>query len=314
MFGHAAMMFKKGCCIDTGDMTNGASEGFADLQASVETDNDGQEDQDDTGGATGGENADAEVADQRTSKQDPETDAAFAKMRRELERYKKELEARDKWVAEKFGQTHGITTWDQYQAAVGRTLEQQQTQQQAEMELYREQRERELEEQGYNVKEIREIFRNDPAFQQMVQENQYLKQQIQEEQKLRETDRIVQQIQKDHQYLRQKYGDLVPENLDELDDEVKENMRQGMPLRAAWLLANEDKVLESAKTRTQQNTLRNVNSKSHLGTEKSGGPMDTEPQVDIPPEKLAVWRALGYSDKEAKKREIKYLKKQRVAK
>lgn len=269
----------------------------------------------DTGGVTGGENADAGVADQqRTSKQDPETDAAFAKMRRELERYKKELEARDKWVAETFGQTHGITTWEQYQAAVGRTLEQQQAQQQIEMERYREQRERELEEQGYNVKEIREIFRNDPVFQQMVQENQYLKQQIQEEQKRRETDRIVQQIQKDHQYLRQKYGDLVPENLNELDDEVKENMRQGMPLRAAWLLANEDKILESAKTRTQQNTLRSVNSKSHLGTEKSGGPMDTEPQVDIPPEKLAVWRALGYSDKEAKKRELKYLKKQRAAK
>lgn len=269
-----------------------------------------------TGGVTGTQEGEAGLADQQQREkpvQTPEQNRAFAELRRRAERAEKKLEQYNQLIKEKFGQTHGLYDLDSYFNAVTQTLEQQQARQQAEMERYREQREKELEEMGYNVREIREIFRNDPVFQQMVKENQELKRQIEEERKRRETERISQQIQQDHQYLKNKYGDLVPD-LNDLDEQTIEYMRQGMPLRAAFLLANEDKILEAARSRTKASTLRNVNSKAHLGTAKSEGPMEMGIQVELSPEKLAIWRALGYSEKEARKRELKYLKRQRAAK
>lgn len=59
-----------------------------------------------------------EGADQsRTSKQSPETDAAFARMRREADDARRQLSERDMWVRQQFGQ-YGIQNWEQYQQAV----------------------------------------------------------------------------------------------------------------------------------------------------------------------------------------------------
>lgn len=58
--------------------------------------------------------------------QDRETNAAFAQMRREAEQAKRE---RDQAIADIYGQSHGITTWDQYQQAKAQAEAEQKAQQ-----------------------------------------------------------------------------------------------------------------------------------------------------------------------------------------
>lgn len=277
--------------------------------------------QDNTGDVSGGtDDADAGVVDQQISKQDPKTDAAFAKMRREAEQYKRELEARDRWIAEQFGKSHGIYTWAQYQAALQHTLQQQEQVQQQQMVQYHRQKEQELRDMGLDPDQIREFFRTDPTFLQMQQENLALKNQLQQQQQLQSSQAMVNGIMKDYKQLKAKYGDLLPQVdesipeqavsqlLEQIDEQTYQYMKQGMTLKAAFLLANEDKILETAQTRAKQKTLRNVNSKSHLGTEKSNAAGDIGKQVELTPEQLRVWRMMGYSEKEARKRAAKYVK------
>jgi hypothetical protein len=57
--------------------------------------------------------------------QDPATNAAFADMRRQKEGLETKLKAADAWVAENFGESHGLKTWDEYQEALKKEKERQ---------------------------------------------------------------------------------------------------------------------------------------------------------------------------------------------
>lgn len=222
--------------------------------------------------------------------QTPEQNKAYAELRRRAEAAEGKLQQYTQTVQQHFGQTHGLNDLDSYFSAIGQTIQQQQAQQQQQVEHYRTQREEQLAATGYNIKDIREIMRSDPAFIQMNQENQNLKRQAAAEQQQRQIERIGQQLMADHAKLKEKYGDMVSE-LKDLDEETVTLLKQGIPLRAAWLQANEDSILEHAKTTTKAKTMKDIGSKNHLDTEKGGGG-EFEAQIELSAEEIKAWRGI----------------------
>ncbi len=265
------------------------------------------------GSSTEGEAGSADPQDGEQHIQTPEQRAAWAKMRREADEAKvakQELARRDKWVADNYGVSHGITTWEQYEAAVAQSAKANQEAQKRQLEEYHGQKEKQLRDAGYDTQQIKEFFRTDPVFIQLQQENAALKQHVLQGERDKQADRMAREITSDHANLREKYGDLVPEDLKELDEGTKAYCRQGMPLRAAWLMANEDRIVSSTKTRTTQKTIRDINSKSHLETEKPT-PSVTGKSVDVSDDQMHVWKRMfpGETEAQIKKRVLKYQKK-----
>lgn len=260
------------------------------------------------------EDQEEEIPDTVKREQSPEANAAFAEMRRKAEQAERELQARDAWVKQNFG-SQGLETWEQYQAAIeeGRKREalarQQQMQQRPQM-IYQ-QTYQELIEQGYDQQVAHRLAKNEAdnvAYALKVQAMEEKLAAIENQEKQRteqqQQEAMVHQVLNDHQYLKNKYGELVPD-ISDLDEKTIALMNQGIPLKAAWLAANEDAIVNYAKGRGAQKAVRDINSKAHLDSEKGGG-SGIGKQVHISPEKLQVWRALGYSDKEARQKEARY--------
>jgi hypothetical protein len=89
---------------------------------------------------------------------------------------------------------------------------------------------------------------------------------------------------------------------------ILDKAKKGYSLLDAYRLINYDDIVTQAKEKGSQQTIRNIGSKAHLGTEKSGN-TPTGKEVELSPEQLRVWTAMGYSEAEARKRAAKYLKK-----
>lgn len=270
----------------------------------------------DTGGETGTQEGDAAPAEQQEEvdeqepapKQTPEQNAAFAKLRREAEEAKRELQQLDAWVEQNFGQTHNLHTWKQYQEAVQQTRQQSQTQQQQQVfqqqlqNVYTQTRQYWLnlgydenfaEAQARNeVRIVQAEQRAQEAQNAILQERQYKAQQQQRiAQELAHQQRIK-RILDDHAALTAKYGDMVP-SMEQLaaDPEIIRLMGQGYSLRSAWLEANEDKIAGRASAAAKQRALNQVNSKKHLKPDgESGGELDA---VVVPPDVMANFRALN---------------------
>jgi len=253
--------------------------------------------------------------------QSVEANKAFAEMRKKAEAAERAAQKakdeivrqRDAEIAAEFGESHGIFTWEQYKSAIAREKQQkvdQSRKQQAELpkQLYAD-----LIAKGYDPKVAESIadgLATKIELQQLKDERAIEKKiNLEKETKAQaeaRKDKAAKQILTDHQVLSKKYGDLVP-GLDAMDAATIELMKQGIPLKAAWLTAHEDEVIEFAKNGGAKKVLKNVNSKAHLQSEKSGsGSFGKE--VELSPEKLRVWRGFGYSEKEARKREAKYMK------
>jgi hypothetical protein len=305
------LLKKQGLFLETGDFSSGEGS-VADSQgAGVDGDNDGLDTQYDTGDGTGTDDGDAGVvAQQVKTPQSQEQNAAFAKMRRELDQYKRELATRDQWVADNFGQSHGITTWAEYQAAVQRTSQQQQQAQQAQIYQYHKQKEEELRSYGLDPNQIREFFRTDPAFIQMQQENQQLKGQLQLQKQQAEQEKHFQNIEQgkkmimdDHKRLKEEYGDLVPaaKNFDDLieklDPAVIEKMQRGYSLEDAFISANKAAILKRSKAAAKQQTLNSLNGKAHLKTEGDGASEGGD--IHISPDTLQMYMDQGMTKKQA---------------
>lgn len=236
----------------------------------------------DTGDATGDQEGleAGDVDPQRTSKQPPELDAAFARARRAEE----ELSKRDAWVKEQFG-THGIETWEQYQSAISAQLQQQQ-------QDYIKQKEAELEEMGLNADTIREIMKNDPEFMEMKQQNQFLKQQIEEQQK---SQRLVAEFQE----LTKEYPDIVSK-VDDIDETTWQRYdKGGVTLVEAFELSNKKTLTQKKQEAAKQQALNSVRNRSHLKTEGDGA--EDGADVNIPPETLQMYLDQGMSKAQAAK-------------
>ena len=252
--------------------------------------------------------------------QSPEANAAFAEMRRKAEEAERVLRERDAWVEQNFGQSHGLRNWEQYQAAIEQTHRQQQVARQQELQqrpqMVYQQSYQQLIEQGYDQQVAHRMATAEAnnlanVLKMQALEERLATQERQEQQKTeqQQQEAVVNQILTDHKYLREKYADLVPD-IENLDAQTVALMYQGIPLKAAWLAANEDAVIDFAKGKGAQKATREINSKAHLDSEKGGG-SGIGKQVHVSAEKLQVWRALGYSDKEARQKEARYQRQKR---
>ena len=252
--------------------------------------------------------------------QSPEANAAFAEMRRKAEEADRVLKERDAWVEQNFGQSHGLKSWEQYKAAVEQTHRQQQVARQQELQqrpqMVYQQSYQQLIEQGYDQQVAHRMATAEAnnlanVLKMQALEERLATQERQEQQKTeqQQQEAVVNQILTDHKYLREKYADLVPD-IENLDAQTIALMYQGIPLKAAWLAANEDAVIDFAKGKGAQKATREINSKAHLDSEKGGG-SGIGKQVHVSAEKLQVWRALGYSDKEARQKEARYQRQKR---
>ena len=262
--------------------------------ASSQTDIDTNE-QTDTGNESGTQQmSDAEVVEQQKQKQTQDQNRAFAQMRREAQEAKRKADELEQWKRD-FEQKNNA---------------QQQKQLQADMDAQRKKLAAELEEQGFPVSQINEYLKMDPAFQQMQSELNDNKKQLEQERYLRNRQAAEQQIVKDHAYLKGKYGDIVPD-LDALDQATVDMVHSGMPLKSAWLTANEDAIAEALQKKAAQKVIKQVGSKAHLGTEKSNDSTDLGTQVSLSAEQLKSWRTMFPNETEAqwKKRAAKYIKK-----
>lgn len=256
--------------------------------------------------------------------QSPEANAAFAEMRRKAEEAERKLaddqKRRDQFYADKFGKSHGIFTEAQYMAAVEQDQKRQEAQRQQEIQqrpqVVYQQAYQQLIEQGYDQQVAHRMATAEAnnlanVLKMQALEDRLAAREKQEQQKTEQQQKeaAINQVLADHKYLREKYADLVPD-IENLDAQTVALMNQGIPLKAAWLAANEDAVIDFAKGKGAQKATREINSKAHLDSEKGGG-SGIGKQVHVSAEKLQVWRALGYSDKEARQKEARYQRQKR---
>jgi hypothetical protein len=264
-----------------------------DINAGVNTD----EGEGPDGGATDSEE-NADLASQKVV-QTPEQNAAFAQMRRkadqaerEKEKTKRDLEIAKKYgvqygifseedIAAKFGQSHGINTLEEFESAL---------QQQAAREA------------GIDPNLINQFVSTHPDVQKA---REFMEQMIRQQTQA--------QLENELRELVEEYPELQLKTLADLQrlpnyDAIIEKAKKGNTLLEAYVLVNRKEISQKAKEQGAQQTIRNINSKSHLGTEKSGIQSQGK-EVELSPEELRVWRAIGYTETEAKKRAAKYIKK-----
>lgn len=178
--------------------------------------------------------------------QTEEANRAFAEIRRQAQQYQRELQQRDEWVRNTFGR-YGVNTWQDYQLKMEEQL--------------RATREAELKQQGYDPRAIREIMKNDPEYQQVIQQNQLLQQQIQQQS---EQQRLLDEFST----LKNEFPEV--KNPEDIPKEVWQKFNQGYSLTDAYFVVNRDKI----RQKTEQETIKKLQSNSNkspgaLGNESS---------------------------------------------
>ena len=228
--------------------------------------------------------------------QTPEQNAAFADLRRSKEAAEKraaEVEAqrqRDREVARKYGKDYGIYSDEDVAAQYGKshgisTVEE------FEAALQKE----EYKAKGIDPDLINELVANHPDIKAAkAQQGQAV-------------------INAEISELASEYPDLKVKTLADMQklpnfEAIKEKAYKGMTLLEAYEAVNRAEIRQRAKEQGANETIRNIGSKAHLGTEKSGN-MQPGKEVEVSAEKMRVWKAMGYTEAEARKKEAKYLKK-----
>jgi len=270
--------------------------------ASTDTGTEGTQAGELTGGETGtegtqeGTQGGTEVATQ--TRQTPEQNAAFAEMRRKAEaaeRRASEVEAqrrRDQEIARKYGKeygvysdadvaaqyskSHGINTVEEFEAALQKE---------------------EYKAKGVDPDLINELVANHPDI------------------KAAKAQQGQAAINAEIKELADEYPDLKVKTLADMQalpnfEAIKEKAYRGMTLLEAYEAVNRAEIRQRAKEEGAQGAIRNIGSKAHLGTEKSGNQVQGK-EVEVSAEKMRVWRSMfpGISDADIRKKEAKYLKK-----
>lgn len=247
-------------------------------------------------------------ADQQTppQKQSKDVDAAFANLRREKEALAKELQQRDAWVQQNFG-SYGITTWDQYQAAVAAQQKQQAEEQaRAEEEKLKQQAkeyEERVREYGLEPDDLVSLVANSPVVRELKQKAELYEKERQQLAQQRHLENLTGQAR----VLLEKYPNVT--EIDEATKRIFNGGANGLTLVQAYEAAHHDELVAAARANGQQGAAARIASKDHLGTER-GGSTELAKPVRISREEMATWRAFGYKDpKDIAKRKRKYLKK-----
>jgi len=270
--------------------------------ASTDTGTEGTQAGVDTGSETGtegtqgseGTQGGAEVATQ--TRQTPEQNAAFAEMRRKAEaaeRKAADLETqrkRDQEIARKYGKEYGVYSDADVAAQYGKshginTVEE------FEAALQKE----EYKAKGVDPDLINELVANHPDI------------------KAAKAQQGQAAINAEIKELADEYPDLKVKTLADMQalpnfEAIKAKAYKGMTLLEAYEAVNRAEIRQRAKEEGAQGAIRNIGSKAHLGTEKSGNQVQGK-EVEVSAEKMRVWKAMGYTEAEARKKEAKYLKK-----
>jgi len=268
--------------------------------ASTETGTEGTQAGELTGGETGtegtqeGAQGGAEAATQ--TRQTPEQNAAFAEMRRKAEaaeRRAADLETqrrRDQDIARKYGREYGVYSDADVAAQYGKS-HRINTVEEFEAALQKE----EYKAKGVDPDLINELVANHPDIKAAkAQQGQAV-------------------INDEIRELAEEYPDLKVKTLADMQalpnfEAIKAKAYKGMTLLEAYEAVNRAEIRQRAKEEGAQGAIRNIGSKAHLGTEKSGNQQQGK-EVEISPEKMRAYKGMGYSEAEARKREAKYLKK-----
>ena len=270
--------------------------------ASTDTGTEGTQAGELTGGETGtegtqeGTQGGTEVATQ--TRQTPEQNAAFAEMRRKAEaaeRRAADLETqrkRDQEIARKYGKEYGVYSDADVAAQYGKshginTVEE------FEAALQKE----EYKAKGVDPDLINELVANHPDI------------------KAAKAQQGQAAINAEIKELADEYPDLKVKTLADMQalpnfEAIKEKAYRGMTLLEAYEAVNRAEIRQRAKEEGAQGAIRNIGSKAHLGTEKSGNQVQGK-EVEVSAEKMRVWRSMfpGISDADIRKKEAKYLKK-----
>lgn len=208
-------------------------------------------------------------------------DAAFAKLRRE----------RDASLREKEDLARET---DRLRAELANITSKQSEQQTEELKKY----EQELRDTyGLDPELLRKVVvSNNPEIEAIKKENQRLRE-----------DQHQQWVTSQWEELKSEFPELKdPEDVDPETWKKFNYGYSGINLTEAYILTNRKKLFDNAQKRATSK----INSKNHLVSEKSEGHSSFEQDVNVSPEKLAVYRGFGYKDiKDIKNRERKYLKK-----
>ena len=181
-------------------------------------------------------------------------------------------------IVAKFGSTHGIKTVADFEAA-----------------LQKEQQDAEYKAQGLDPDAVSKLLDNHPVIQAAkAQQGQAL-------------------INSEIAELSSEYPDLKIKTLADMQalpnfEAIKEKAYKGMTLLEAYEAVNRAEIRQRAKEEGAQGAIRNIGSKAHLGTEKSGNSQQGK-EVEVSAEKMRVWKAMGYTEAQARQKEAKYLKK-----
>ena len=198
--------------------------------------------------------------------QSPETNAAFANMRRQMQAMEQQLA--------------------QYKNMLQM---QQQAQVQSQMQRQMQAMEQQYLDLGYDPKVIRDIVANSPEIQALRQQNEMLMGQIQ---KAQEDQRLLSAYKE----LVAEYPDMVKKPED-IPPEAWRKFAQGYTLVDAFTAVNRKQILEAAKASTKQKALNDIKGKQHLKTEGDGAG-DVE-DVNIPKDTLNMYLEMGFTKKQA---------------
>jgi hypothetical protein len=262
-----------------------------------------------------------EVPEPVKKEQSPEANAAFAEMRRKTEELDKALKARDSWVEQNFGH-QGIKTWDQYQAAIEEGKRQAELARQQELQqrpqIVYQQTLQQLTEQGYDQEvahrlasteannvahalEVRAMKDKLAMLEQQEQEKSQREQEIRQQQEQEAMkEKMIQDLLSDHKKLQEEYGNLVPADLNKLDQPTIERLQRGYSLYDAWFLSNRAKITEQTQKAAAQKTLNNLNSKAHLKTEGDGAGDSNASAIPLPADTLQMYMDSGMTEKQAR--------------
>lgn len=246
------------------ELTTGAT---GDVAASTETEST-VEQTTDTGDVTGTQEGETAVVEQQEDekKQSSEVDSAFAKIRREKEDAEKEIKRRDTWVSQKYGKTHGLHTWADFERAAAEEAAQQQASQLAEQ-------------QGIPEELARRI---------LLQENEINN--LKQRDTMREVD-TRNMRQKDALKDKMFFKELEPD----IDALIGANPAVDVETAFKYLRGErmEDLVKQreqDARKQATQQALNNINGKAHLKSEGSGDEIDT---TSVPPETMAMYKRMN---------------------
>ncbi|MCK9601828.1 MAG: hypothetical protein M0R06_22480 [Sphaerochaeta sp.] len=222
----------------------------------------------------GDESAETSPVVEEKPKQKADTDAAFAKLRREKEATERELQA--------------------YRQRERQEQERKAKEDQQKFET-------QLKADGWTeeaIKAVREIVRQDPEFQTMRQRLEHYE--------MQERSGIVLQHFNE---LRQKFPQIqTPDDVDQETWDAYNAASGKIPLSRVYAAVHYEELVNQQRSAGQKDAARKIGSKDHLSTEKSGAGSFSEQDTQIPKDRAAIWRGFfpGIKVSEMRQRERKY--------